>query len=118
MGESEEKKEDVARLHADFENLTSRQSEIVESLKILQSKFSKSKITNWSVIASMLGIALTVVSMTGYLALEPMKDEILRLRLFKQGAIKELVQLREAGAIVRERTRSLERVVFKEGKDQ
>jgi hypothetical protein len=117
MGESEEKKEGVARLYADFENLTSRQAEIVESLRALQSKFSKSKITNWSVIASMLGIALTIVSMAGYLALEPMKDEILRLRLFKQGAIKELVLLREGGAIVKERTRSLERVVFKEGKD-
>ena len=117
MAESEEKTEGITRLQADCDNLGMRQTEIVESLKSLQSKFTKSKLTNWSVIASMLGIALTVVSMTGYLTLEPMKDEILRLRLFKNGAIKELVQLRESTAIIRERARALERLVFKEGKD-
>ena len=109
---------DVTRLQANYKNLSTRQDELVKALKSIQDKVSKSNVTNWSMIASMIGASLTGISMVGWLTVEPLKEEILRLRKFKMNAIKELVRLGESGAIIKERTRSLERVVFKEGKDQ
>jgi len=110
--------DDVSRLQANYKNLTIRQAELAEAIKVLQAKVSKGNITNWSMIASLIGASLTAISMAGWLTIEPLKEEILRLRAFKMKSIKALVQLGEANAVTKERTRALERIVFKEGKDQ
>lgn len=114
----EEKGDDVTRLQANLKNITDRQFEQVKSLKALEAKVTKGSITNWSLIASMIGASLTGISMIGWLTVEPLKEEILRLRAFKMKSIKALVTLGQANAITKERTRALERIVFKEGKDQ
>ena len=121
MGAQDEKNlaaTDISRLQANVKNLAEKSEELNETIKILQSKVNKGNVTNWSVITSMLGASLTGISMIGYLAIEPMKEEILRLRRFKMSAIKELVRLGEAGAVQKERTRALERSEFEEPKDQ
>ena len=114
----EEKGDAIARLQANLKNITDRQTEQVKTLKILEPKVTKGSVTNWSLIASMIGASLTAISMVGWLTVEPLKEEILRLRAFKMKSIKALVTLGEANAVTKERTRALERIVFEEGKDQ
>ena len=114
----EEVKSDVSRLQANVKNLTQKTVEINDSLKSLQVRVTKSKTTNWSVIASMIGVALTIISMIGYLAMEPIIKEIETLRRWKSSAIKELAMLGKYGAVHKERIRALERSEFDEPKDQ
>jgi len=110
--------DDVSRLQANVKNLTQKTDEINEVLKELQDKVSKGNVTNWSVIASMIGGSLTALSMAGYLVLEPLKEEIVRLRQFKMEAIRDLTRMGAEGVAQKERTRALERSEFDEPKDQ
>lgn len=109
---------DISRLQANVKNLSQKVGETSEALKILQAKVSKKNVTDWSVVGSMVGASLTALSMAGYLVLEPLKEEILRLRRFKASTIKEIVRLGEAGVMQKERVRALERSEFEEPKDQ
>lgn len=108
----------VGQLESNVGNIARNMGEMNKTLKTLNQKISQNGQTDWGVLASWATVIISVMSMFGYLTMNPVTDEISKLRAWKKSAIIEISVISERAAIQKERVRALERSEFKEPKDQ